>query len=170
MPEEDVHSLTVGRARVGMVGLGAIFERLKAEGRVPSGGLVRELGEELVALAAERNYVPDSARAEYAKALLAEYRRVLGENVPDEAGTLSIKVLGPGCPRCERLTADVMAVLEKSGLAADLEHVREPARIGEYGVLGTPALVVNGKVVAAGRTPPAAEIEGMLLKGGRDVR
>lgn len=167
---DDVLTLTVGRARVGMVGLGAIFERLKAEGRAPSDALVQELGEELVALAAERNYVPDSARAGYARALLAEYGRFLGEDVPEERAGLSIKVLGAGCPRCEKLAADVMATLEKLGLPADVEHVRDPARIGEHGVLGTPALVVNGKVVAAGRTPSAGEIEGMLLKGERDVR
>ncbi len=166
MAEKDAHDLNVGRARVRMVGLGAIFEEMKAAGREPTDGLA----DELVGLAARSNYVPDSARAEHGKALLAEYRRELGENVPDEAGTLSIKVLGPGCPRCEKLAADVMAVLEKLGLAADFEHVREPARIGEYGVLGTPALVVNGKVVAAGRTPSAKEIEWMLLKGERDVR
>ncbi len=162
--EKDMRDLNVGRARVGMVGLGAIFEEMKAAGREPTD----ELADEFVRLAARSNYVPDSARAEYGKALLAEYRRELGENVPDEAGTLSIKVLGPGCPRCEKLAADVTAVLEELGLAADFEHVREPARIGEYGVLGTPALVVNGKVVAAGRTPLAEEIGNMLKKGARN--
>ena len=179
MSGEDVLDLTVGRARVGVVGLKAIFERLKAEGRAPSDALAAEL----VAFAAERNYVPDPARAEYARELLAEYRRFLrvasgstrratrrgGEDVPEERTGLSIKVLGAGCPRCEKLAADVMAALEKLGLPADVEHVREPARIGEYGVLGTPALVVNGKVVAAGRMPSAEEIEGMLLKGEHDV-
>ena len=166
MSGEDVINLTVGRARVGIAGLRAVFERLKTEGRQPS----KELAEELVSSASERNYVPDSAWAEYAKALLVEYRRFIGEDVPEERTVLSIKVLGAGCPRCERLTQDVMAALERLGVAADVEHVADPARIGEYGVMGTPALVVNGKVVAAGRTPSAKEIERMLQKGERDVR
>jgi small redox-active disulfide protein 2 len=165
-PESDVRMIAAGRAKVGIVGLTAVFEEMKAAGREPTD----ELADEFVGLAARSNYVPDSARAEYARALLAEYRRFLGEDVPEERAGLSIKVLGAGCPRCEKLAADVMATLEKLGLPADVEHVRDPARIGEHGVLGTPALVVNGKVVAAGRTPSAGEIEGMLLKGERDVR
>lgn len=166
MSGEDVIKLTVDRARVGMAGLRALFERLKAEGRQPS----KELAEELVSSAAERNYVPDSAWAEYAKALLVEYRRFLGEDVPAQRTGLSVKVLGAGCPRCERLTQEVMMTLAGFGVVADVEHVTDPARIGEYGVMGTPALVVNGKVVAAGRTPSAKELEGMLLKGESDVR
>lgn len=158
MAGKDARDLNVGRARVGMVGLGAIFEEMKSADREPTD----ELADELVGLAARGNYIPVSARAEYGKALLAEYRRELGEDIPDEAGTPLIKVLGPGCPRCEKLAANVMAALEQMGLAADFEHVREPALIGEYGVFGTPALVVNGKVVVAGRTPSSEEIKCML--------
>lgn len=158
---EDVLNLTVGSARVGMRGLGAVFERLKADGRA----LSEELAEELIAFAAERNYVPDPARAEYARALLAEYKRFLGEDMPEERTGLSIKVLGAGCPRCERLAAEVISALEALGLAADVEHVKDPARIGEYGVMGTPALVVNGKVVAAGRELSAAEIRRIFTEG-----
>jgi small redox-active disulfide protein 2 len=85
--------------------------------------------------------------------------------VPVEDGGLSIKVLGTGCARCERLVADVMSALDALGLAADVEHVTDPARIGEYGVMGTPALVVNGRIVAAGSAPSAAEIRKMLTEG-----
>ncbi|MHC4202656.1 MAG: thioredoxin family protein [Planctomycetota bacterium] len=164
MSDEDVRTITVGRARVGLLGLGAIFEELEGADETPS----EELSARLVELAGGRNYIPQPARAAYARALLDEYRRHLGEDVPQEAAGLSIKVLGPGCVRCERLAADVVSALDALGLAADVEHVTDPARIGEYGVMGTPALVVNGRIIAAGSAPSAEEIRKMLTKGAED--
>ena len=67
-PESDVRMIAAGRAKVGIVGLTAVFEEMKAAGRE----LTDELADEFVGLAARSNYVPDSARTEYAKALLAE--------------------------------------------------------------------------------------------------
>ncbi|MHC5054863.1 MAG: thioredoxin family protein [Planctomycetota bacterium] len=168
MPEDDFRMVSVGRARVGMRGLGAIFEKLAADGRLPPASpdddRARALGLEIVELAGVENYVPDSARDAYAAALLAEFRRHLGEDVPDAGGVPTLKVLGPGCPRCEKLTASVMAALEKLGLAADVEHVRDPARIGEFGVVGTLALVVDGKVVSSGRALSADEAAAAISK------
>ena len=58
-----------------------------------------------------------------------------------------------GCPDCNRLMQMVMDVLEEMKINVDLEHVRSPARIGQYGVMGTPALVVNNMVKAVGFVP-----------------
>lgn len=161
MPEKDVRTIVVGRGSVGLIGLRAIFEELERAGEAPS----EALSVRLVELAGGRNHIPESAKAAYARALLDEYRRYLGDDVPEAARGLSIKVLGAGCARCERLAAEVMSALEALGLAADVEHVTDPARIGEYGVMGTPALVVNGRIVAAGGAPSAEEIRRTLTKG-----
>ncbi|MHC4252575.1 MAG: thioredoxin domain-containing protein [Planctomycetota bacterium] len=122
MPEDDVRMISVGRARAGVRGLGAIFEKLAAEGRLPPAsthdGRARELGLEIVELAGPENYVPDSARDDYGEALLAEFRRHLGEDVPEAGGVPTVKILGPGCPRCEKLAASVMTALDKLGVAA----------------------------------------------------
>jgi hypothetical protein len=94
---------------------------------------------------AKRNYIPKGVAARYQEAFLREYKRHIGASTADApAEGLEIKVLGPGCPQCERLEQEVMTVLAESGIAAELTHVRDPAEIGRYGVMGTPALVVNG--------------------------
>lgn len=77
MTEKDYRMIMVGRGRVGMTGLETIFKKLAADGRKPS----HTLGNELVDLAGNRNYIAPSSRYEYAKALLAEYRRYLGEDL-----------------------------------------------------------------------------------------
>lgn len=168
MPEDDVRMISVGRARIGMRGLGAIFDGLVAEGRAPSAEAGdetdRKLGRDLVKLASAENYVAPSAHEEYAKALLAEYHRYLGEDVPEAGGVHSIRILGPGCPRCERLAASVVTALERLGLAADVEHIRDAARIVKFGVVGTPALVVNGEVASAGRALSPDEVAAILSR------
>ncbi|MGQ9572707.1 MAG: thioredoxin family protein [Chloroflexota bacterium] len=75
---------------------------------------------------------------------------------------LSIKVLGPGCPNCERLRAATMQAVMMLGAGGRVEHVTDPAEFRAYRLLATPGLVVNGKLVCAGRVPEATEIVSML--------
>ncbi|MCX5893541.1 MAG: thioredoxin family protein, partial [Deltaproteobacteria bacterium] len=66
---------------------------------------------------------------------------------------LSIKILGPGCPSCDRLEQTVMAVLGELGLPGEVEHVRDMKEITALGVFGTPALLINDEVKAVGNLP-----------------
>jgi small redox-active disulfide protein 2 len=75
---------------------------------------------------------------------------------------MEIKVLGKGCANCMRLEAMVHEVVSEKGLTANLEHVRDEREIVSYGVMKTPGLVVDGKVVSYGRIPSKGEIEGWL--------
>lgn len=73
-----------------------------------------------------------------------------------------IKVLGPGCSNCknlERVTREVVADL---GLDASIEKVEDYPTIAAYGVMSTPALVVDEEVVVYGRVPKAAELRDLL--------
>jgi small redox-active disulfide protein 2 len=75
---------------------------------------------------------------------------------------VEIKILGPGCPRChevEKRTADALAEL---GFAADVEKISDIKRIMEYGILGTPGLVINGRVVSSARVPRLDEIKSWI--------
>ena len=74
----------------------------------------------------------------------------------------NVKVLGSGCANCKRLEASVRKVAEETGLAAEIEKVTDFDRIMEWGILATPGLVVDGKVVATGRIPSDKEIAGWL--------
>ena len=75
---------------------------------------------------------------------------------------LTVKVLGPGCANCERLGAAALEALQMLGANAAIEHVTDPAEFRRYHVMMTPGLVVNHKLVCAGRVPSATEIVSML--------
>ncbi len=77
---------------------------------------------------------------------------------------MTIKVLGSGCPNCKRLEANVRLVLEARGIQADVEKVTDYADILAYGVSSTPALVIDEKVVLAGRVPSPQQLEGILVR------
>ena len=75
---------------------------------------------------------------------------------------MEIKVLGKGCANCMKLEGLVHEVLTEKGLAASVDHVRDERDIVSYGVMKTPGLVVNGKVVSYGRIPSKDEIAAWL--------
>ena len=62
-----------------------------------------------------------------------------------------VKVLGSGCAKCNALEAATKAALEQLGMDTTIEHVTDFSKIAAYGVMSTPALVIGGKVVSAGR-------------------
>ena len=71
---------------------------------------------------------------------------------------LKIKVLGAGCPNCKKLEAETRAALDAPAIAYELSKVTDYNEIAAYGVLSTPALVINEKVVSAGRIPKRGQI------------
>jgi small redox-active disulfide protein 2 len=75
---------------------------------------------------------------------------------------MDIKVLGPGCAKCVTLEKSVRAVVERLQLPATVTKVDDIMDIMAYGVMTTPALVVDGKVVLKGRVPNETEIESFL--------
>lgn len=75
---------------------------------------------------------------------------------------LTIKVLGSGCENCKRLEATVRKAVSQLGIEADVIKVTEYPEIMKYKVLSTPGLVINEKVVSAGRVPGEAEVTTFL--------
>jgi small redox-active disulfide protein 2 len=73
-----------------------------------------------------------------------------------------IKVLGPGCSNCKNLERVTREALDALGLDATLEKVEDSPTILEYGVMSTPALVIDEKVVLSGRVPRLAEVRELL--------
>jgi len=77
---------------------------------------------------------------------------------------MDIKILGAGCPRCEELKKRTLNVLAELGIAAKVEKVTDIKEIAAFGVMATPALVVDGKVMSVGRIPRVEEIKGWVLE------
>jgi small redox-active disulfide protein 2 len=73
-----------------------------------------------------------------------------------------IEVLGPGCGNCKRLEATVRAVVERTGVEAEIHHVVDYGEIAARGVMSTPGLVIDGVVVSAGRVPTSEQVEAWL--------
>ncbi len=73
-----------------------------------------------------------------------------------------ILVLGTGCPNCERLAQSARETLDALAIEGTVEKVTDITQIVSYGVMSTPALVVNGDVVVSGRVPAAEELRSLL--------
>lgn len=74
----------------------------------------------------------------------------------------SVKVYGPGCKRCETTEAMVKEAAHKLGLDVDVEKVTDQKSIAMAGVMSTPGIAVDGKLVHTGGLPDTAKIEGWL--------
>lgn len=74
----------------------------------------------------------------------------------------SIKILGPGCPKCKTMYKNVNKALENKRMEANVEKVEDMERIMEYNVMLTPVLVVDEEIKVKGKTADVAEIESYL--------
>lgn len=74
----------------------------------------------------------------------------------------TIKVYGPGCKRCETTEAMVRDAASRLGIDVDVEKVTDAKSIAMAGVMSTPGISVDGKLVHAGGLPDAAKLEGWL--------
>jgi quercetin dioxygenase-like cupin family protein len=165
MAGPDVTQIKIGKHAVGFVGLKDAFEQMaEAYAKQPDD----VVAEELLSRMSKKNYIPVNVQEKYGRAFVREFRKFLGQSYDDEDSKgLEIKVLGGGCAICDSLENQVMEILAEMGLAADLEHVRDDTQIAQYNVRGTPALIINGKVMCTGKTPPKNTIRKWLEETGR---
>lgn len=73
-----------------------------------------------------------------------------------------IEVLGPGCQKCQYTEKIVREVVDAAGISAEVRHVTDYAEIASRGVLSTPAVVLDGTVVLAGRVPTREQVAAWL--------
>lgn len=160
MSSDEVTQIKVGGDRIGIIGLKSILSEVA---ETCAARTDEEIRIELLKRLNQCNYIPDSSKEKYSQAFLREYKKFSGRPIEDsDPEEVEIKVLGPGCARCDQLEQDIMAVMNEISLAGDIEHVTDISAIGEYGVMGTPALIINGKVMAVGSVPPKAKLKTWL--------
>ena len=75
---------------------------------------------------------------------------------------MKIQILGTGCPKCQKLAENAEAAAKELGIAYEIEKVKDIEKIMAFGVMMTPALVVNGVVKVAGKVPSPQEIKPLL--------
>ncbi len=70
-----------------------------------------------------------------------------------------VKVLGPGCPRCQETKRLVINALAELQIAADVQEIKDPKEIAKLGVMFTPAVIINNQLVSQGRVPRYEEVK-----------
>ena len=77
---------------------------------------------------------------------------------------IAIKVLGTGCPKCKTLEKSTRDAVSELGLQAEIIKEEDITKIMQYGIMRTPGLVVNEKLVLAGRVPSISEIKNLITQ------
>ncbi len=154
----NLRKIKIGRATVGLIGLEqamqqAVSRKLSAD----------EATAFLFAAVSRENYIPAAATDLYRQALRREYLMVEsgGAQSPQQ---LTIKILGPGCVSCNKLNTMIFDIMQRLGIAADIEQIHDLDEIWRHGVITTPALIINGRIKCSGRMPPPAEVEQWLVE------
>jgi len=76
---------------------------------------------------------------------------------------MNIKILGPGCARCQQLEKTVKEVVKELGIDATVEEVKDIKKFIDYNVMMTPGLVINEQVVSSGKVPTKAEVTQLII-------
>ena len=162
MTDKDVSQIKINNRRIGIVGLESVIQTMAKDYAQKAD---EEVKAELIKRLSKKNYIPNRAVDKYGQAFVREFRKHLGQ--PFEEGetvsqTLEIKILGTGCARCDWIKKEVINALSEVNLAADVEHITDIREIAKYRVIGSPALVINGKTMSVGKVPSKEEIKKWL--------
>ncbi len=87
-----------------------------------------------------------------------------GSGCQKEQSAARIRILGSGCAKCQAVEAAVRQAISQLVLDVTVDHVTDFGRIAAYGVMATPALVIDGKVVASGRVITTAQAAALIEK------
>ena len=77
---------------------------------------------------------------------------------------MEIKILGTGCPKCKTLEKVTRDAVKELGIDADISKEEDIVNIMNYGIMHTPGLVINGKVVLSGQVPSVNQVKEILIK------
>lgn len=146
-------TIRIGKSTIGLIGIDIALNQATTKQLSED-----EAVEFLFNAVSKKNYIPPAAGDKYREALRLAYRRHLR---PEEQNGefLVFRIFGKGCVSCDNLQKTVIEVLNRMGLAADIEQIHDPDEIGRHGIILTPALMINGKIKSGGRMPTQAQIE-----------
>ena len=162
MAKGEIKQIMINDHLVGIVGLEDIIKKIAETHRGKNDKDIKNI---LLSEIALNNYVPPPAQDAYGHALLREFKIAQGLLVADEPSHgLNIAVLGTSCTRCNQMENDVRDLLSEMKIAANLHHITDLKEIAHYGLLGSPALVINNKVLSVGEVPPKSKIRQWIIE------
>lgn len=158
----SVRQINIGGFTVGIVGLDEVFEEVKNSDETDEVRLKDMIFEKVKA----KNYIASGQEKDYREDLYDEYMVYTGQQKARtrKAGVAEVRVYGAGCPRCKMLDRTVMEIIADKGLNVDYLYVTDAREIAATGILGSPALAINGKIVAVGNVPSRSRIEKILME------
>ncbi|MGF1640724.1 MAG: MTH895/ArsE family thioredoxin-like protein [Rhodospirillales bacterium] len=77
---------------------------------------------------------------------------------------MKIQIAGPGCAKCKASEEHVRQACDELGMVAEIEHLRDPRQFAPLGVMITPAVIVDGRIVASGHVPTVAALKEEIAK------
>ena len=167
MANDDITKIKVGKFSVGVVGLKAALEDVTHKEFSSD----EEIADHFLKALKPINYIPPKSESAYNMAFLREYKKFKGEPFEaEESQELEVKILGPGCPNCEKLEQMVYKIMAESNIIGNVDHVRDMTEIAAYGLVPTPALVINGKIKSSGRLPPQKQVLQWLKEADSGLR
>jgi small redox-active disulfide protein 2 len=149
--------LRVGKVTVGILGIDVALSKYGCDKTLAVQEAVAVVFKDVLA----NNYVPATAAHLYRQAIEDEIVR-LRSGGKIKNSQLVIRILGPGCVSCNKLQSMVLEIMNELGVAADIFQVHDLDEIGRFGIVQTPALVINGDLKSAGRHPSPSQIEAWL--------
>ncbi|MCI5146332.1 MAG: thioredoxin family protein [Candidatus Electrothrix sp. AR3] len=145
--------IRIGKANIGLIGLDIALNTV-AKQAIEEQEAIEYLFEQI----SRQNYIPPNNEATYRQALLTVYRKHCNLEQEKSSG-LIIRIFGSGCISCNTLQSLTIEILDRLGLAADIEQIHDPDEIGRAGITMTPALMLNGSIKISGLMPTPAQIE-----------
>lgn len=168
MAEKDSTQIKVGKFAVCVIGINQLMEEMAGTYADKSDDVICSF---MLDSLGQRNHIPDSAKEEYGKAFVREFRKFPGQPYTEDVPQgLELKVLGTGCPQCDALTQMTMEVLTEIKLPAAIDHVRDIKETVRYSIMGSPALLINGKTVAVGSIPARNRVKKWLIEAGKSLK
>jgi len=162
MAKDEIKQIMINDHLVGIVGLDNVIKKTAETYMNKSDDDIKKI---LLREVAVNNYVPSKAQDSYGHALLREFKIAQGLLVAQESSHgLNIAVLGMGCIRCSQLENDVRDLLSEMKIAANLHHITDLKELAHYGLLGSPALVINNKVLSVGEVLPKSKIRRWIIE------
>jgi len=157
METQGKRFIWIHQAQIGLVGLDQALNKIIKGQQTGETEAVDALFETIQS----QNYIPTHLAEQYREALRQELRRAQTGKSGAPQG-LVIRILGKPCVSCSRLGTMVIEVLNKLNIAADVEQIHDPDEIWRYGLLNTPALIINNQLKSSGRLPSLTEIEELI--------